>query len=49
MVDVDEVGLQNIVAVGCRGVEVVVELAGVERCVVVISNGDGNDVGSRWS
>ncbi len=25
-----------------------VELAGVERCVVVVSDGDGNDVCSRW-
>ena len=42
------VGLQNVVAIGCRGVDVFVRLAGVKWCVVVIADGEGNDVGSRW-
>jgi hypothetical protein len=45
VVDVDGVGLQNVVAIGCRGVDVFVDLAGVKRRVVVIADGEGNGVG----
>ena len=47
MVEVDGVGLEDVAAVGCRGVDVSVDFAGVERCVVVIADGEGDDVGSR--
>ena len=47
MVEVYGVGLENVVAVGCRGVESFIELAGVERSVMVISNGERDGVGSR--
>ena len=33
MVEVDEVGLENVVAVSCRGVDIFVDFAGVEWCV----------------
>jgi hypothetical protein len=48
MVEVDEVGLQNVVAIGCSGVDVFVNLAGFKLCVVVVADGEGNDIGSRW-
>jgi hypothetical protein len=48
MVEVDGVGLQNVAAIGCSGVDVFVDLAGVKRCVVVVADGEGNDIGSRW-
>jgi hypothetical protein len=47
MVEVDGVGLEDVAAVGCRGVDVFVDFAGVERCVVVIADGEGDGVGSR--
>ncbi len=47
VVEVDGVGLEDIGAVGCRGVDVFVGFAGVERCVVVIADGEGDGVGSR--
>ena len=47
MIEVDRVGLEIVVAIGCRGVDVFVDLAGVKRCVVVIADGEGNYVGSR--
>jgi hypothetical protein len=46
MVEVDGVGLENIVAVGYRGVDVFVDFAGVERCVMVIAGSEEDDVGS---
>ena len=48
MVEVDGVGLQNVVAIGSREVDVFVNLAGVKRCLVVMADGEGNDVGSSW-
>ena len=47
MVEAYGVGLENVVAVGCRGVDIFVDFAGVERCVVVIADGEGDGVGSR--
>ena len=47
MVEVDGVGFENIAAIGCRGVDVFVDLAGVKRCVVVIADGEGDGVDSR--
>ena len=38
MVEAYGVGLENIVAVGCRGVDIFVEFADVERSVMVIIN-----------
>ena len=40
MVEVDGVFLEDVVAVGCRGVYVLVEFAGV----VVVADGEGNRV-----
>jgi hypothetical protein len=47
MVEVDGFGLEDVVAVGCHGVDVFVDFAVVERCVVVIADGEGDDVGGR--
>jgi hypothetical protein len=46
-VEVYGVSLENVVAVGCRGVDIFVEFAGVERSVMVIANGEGDGVGGR--
>ena len=48
MVEVDGVSLGNAVAVGCRGVDVLVNFAGVEWCVVVNADREGDVVSSRW-
>ena len=48
MVEVDGVGLNDVGAVCCSGVDVLVDLAGIQRCVVVVADGKGNDVGSWW-
>ena len=48
MVEVDRVGLKDVDAVGCSWVDVLVDLAGIERCVVVVADGDGDGVGGRW-
>ena len=48
MVEVDRVGLKYVGAVGCGGIDVLVDLAGIEWCVMVVANGEGNDVGSLW-
>ena len=47
MVEVDGVGFEDVDAISCRGVDVFVDFAGVERCVVVIADGEGDDVDSR--
>ncbi len=47
MVEVDGVNLENVAAVGCHGVDFFVNFAGVERCVVVVADGEGDGVGSR--
>ena len=44
IVEVDGVCVGDVVAVGCRGVYVLVEFAGVEGAVVVVADGDGNRV-----
>ena len=40
MVLVYGVGLEDVVAVGCRGVDIFVEFAGVDRSVMEIADGD---------
>ena len=47
MAEVYGVGLKNVVAVGCRRVDIFLEFAGVERSVMVIANGEGDGVDSR--
>ena len=47
MVEVDGVGFEDVATVGCRGLDVLVDLTGVEWRVVVIADGEGDDVGSR--
>jgi hypothetical protein len=47
MVEVNGVGFEDVATVGCRGEDVLFEFTGVERCVVVIADGEGDDVGSR--
>ncbi len=44
MVEVDGVCVEDLVAVGCRGVYVLDEFAGVEGGVVVVADGEGNRV-----
>jgi hypothetical protein len=48
VVEVDRVGLKDVDAVGCSGVDVLVDLAGIKRYVVVVADGERNDVGSWW-
>ena len=47
MVKVYGAGLENVVTVGCRGVDIVVDFEGIERCVVLIADGERDGVGSR--
>ena len=46
MVAVDGVSLKDVGVVCCSGVDILVDLAGIKRCVVVVADGEGNDVGS---
>ncbi len=48
LVEVDWIGLENVDAVGCGGVDVLVDLSGIEWRVVVVADGDGDVVGGRW-
>ena len=48
MAEVDGVSLEDCGAVGCSWVDVLVDLPGVERCVVEIAYGEGDGVGIRW-
>ena len=48
MVEVDGVSLEDGVAVGCCWVDILVDLPGVERCVVKVAYGEGDGVGIRW-
>ena len=48
MVEVDRVGLKYVDAVGCGRIYFLVDLAGIKRCVTVVADGEGNDVGSWW-
>jgi hypothetical protein len=48
LVEVDGVSVEDVVAVGYCGVDVLVEFAGVERGVVIVAHGEGDGVrGSR--
>ncbi len=47
MVEVYWAGLENVVAVSCRRVDMFVEFAGVARSVMVTANGERDGVGSR--
>ena len=47
MVEVDGFGVQDVGVVGCRGVDVIVDFAGVEGGVVVIADGEGDGVRDR--
>ena len=40
MVEVYGFGFEDVVPVGCRGVDVFVEFAGVERSVIEIADGE---------
>ncbi len=47
MLEVDGVNFEGVIAVGCRGVDVLVELVGVEGGVVEIADGEGDGVRGR--
>ncbi len=46
MVEVDEIGLENVVAIHCGRVEALVKLAGIERDIVKVADGEGDGVSS---
>jgi hypothetical protein len=46
VVEVDRVDIKDVGAICCSGLDVLVDLAGIKRCVVVVAGGEGNDVGS---
>ena len=46
VVEVDGVGIEYVIAICCRGVDVLVEFAGVEGGVVVTADGEGEGVES---
>jgi hypothetical protein len=48
-VEVDGVGLENVVAGRSQGIDVFVEFAGIRRCVVKVADGEGDGVCSCWS
>ena len=48
VVEVDRVSVEDVVAAGCRGVDVLVEFSGVEGGVVGVADGDGDGVRGRW-
>ena len=48
MVEVDGVCLKDCGAVGSGGVDILVDLPGVERCVVKVANSEGDDGGIWW-
>ena len=48
MVEVNGISLEDVGAVGCCRIDVLVDFAGVEWCVVVVAYGEGNGVGSWW-
>ena len=47
VVEVDRIGLEDVDAVGCCGVDVLVDLSGIKWRVVVVANGDGDGIGGR--
>jgi hypothetical protein len=46
VVEVDGVGVKDIVALCCQGVDVLIKFAGIEGGVVVAADGEGDGVGS---
>ncbi len=48
MVEVDKVCLEDVVAIHCNGVDVLVDSAGVERGVVRVADSKGNGICDRW-
>jgi hypothetical protein len=44
MVEVDGLCVEDVVTVGCHGVYVLVEFAGVEGGVVIVPDGEGDNV-----
>jgi hypothetical protein len=48
VVEVDRVGLKYVGAVGCGGIDVLADLAVIKRCVVVVADGERDDVGGWW-
>ena len=48
MVEVDRISLQDVDAVGCGRVDVLIDLSGIEWRVVVVADGDGDGVCGRW-
>ena len=47
VVEVDRVSIQDVGAVGRSRVNILVDLSGVERCVMIVADGDGYGVGGR--
>ena len=47
MVEADEDSVKDVVAVGCCGVDALVDFAGVEGVVMVVADGEGDDVRGR--
>ena len=48
MVEVDRVGLEHVVALCCRGIDVLINFAGVERGFVKVADSEGYGVCGRW-
>ena len=48
MVEVNRVGLEDVVAVGRSGVNIFVYFTGVEWRSVVVADGEGDRVGGWW-
>jgi len=48
MVEVDRVGLEHVVALCCRGIDVLINFAGVERGFVKVADSQGYGVYGRW-
>ena len=48
VVEVDVILFKDIVAIHCSGVDVLVELAGVERGAVKVADGEGYCVCGGW-
>ncbi len=44
MVEIDGVGLENVVAFRCGGVDVLVKFACIERGVVEVADGEGDGI-----
>jgi hypothetical protein len=44
VVEIDGVSVEDVVAVGCRGVDILVEFASIEGGVVAVADGEGDGV-----